>query len=75
MAGLTLQDAEARLAGWLAADAKLQAGQTVKYNDRLWTGADAAEIRNNIDYWQKKCQELSVSESGRGRSRVVSANW
>jgi hypothetical protein len=75
MAGLTLADAEARLAGWLSADAELQTGQTVKFNDRLLTRADALEVRNNIDYWQKKCQELEASKSGRGRSRTVSPNW
>jgi hypothetical protein len=75
MAGLTLEQAEERLAGWLAADAALQTGQTVKFNDRLLTRADAAEVRNNIDYWQKKCQELDAAATGRGRSRTVSANW
>jgi hypothetical protein len=75
MAGLTLADAEGRLAGWLAADAQLQTGQTVKFNDRLLTRADAAEVRNNIDYWQKKCQELSATTGGRGRARTVTPNW
>lgn len=75
MAGLTLADAETRLAGWLAADTELQSGQTVKYNDRLLTRADAAEVRNNIDYWQKKCTELEAATAGRGRSRTVQANW
>jgi hypothetical protein len=75
MAGLTLLQAEERLAGWLAADAELQSGQTFRYNDRLLTRADALEVRQNIDYWQRKCQELSVAESGRGRSRTVSPNW
>ena len=75
MAGLTLAQAESRLAGWLSADNELQTAQTVKFNDRLLTRADAAEVRNNIDYWQKKCQELEASTAGRGRSRTVQANW
>jgi hypothetical protein len=75
MAGLTLAQAEARLAGWLDVDTQLQAGQTVKFNERLLTRADAEQVRNNIDYWQKKCQELSQAETGRGRSRTVSPNW
>jgi hypothetical protein len=75
MTGLTLALAQERLAGWLAADAGLQDGQTVKYNDQLLTRADAAEVRNNIDYWQRKCQELASSEKGRGRSRTVSPSW
>lgn len=75
MAGLTLEDAEARLAGWLAADAQLQAGQEVWFDKRKLTRADAEQVRNNIDYWNKKCQELDASTNGRGRSINVSPNW
>lgn len=77
MAGLTLQQAEEKLNGWLDADTKIMSGQTVKFNDRLITRADAVEVRNNIDYWQKKCIELENKEQGgRGaRSRNVTANW
>lgn len=75
MAGLTLAQAEARLASWLRADEALETGQTIKINNRLLTKTDAAEVRNNIDYWQKKCQELSQTETGRGRTRTVSPNW
>lgn len=78
MAGITLAQAEAALAGWIAADAALQTGQSVRHeNGRTLTRADAGEIRQNIDYWNNKCQQLSesVSQGGRGRSRVVSANW
>jgi hypothetical protein len=75
MPGLTLLQAEERLAGWLLADAGLQDGQSFRWNDRLLTQADAAEVRQNIDFWNKKCQELSAAESGRGRSRVVAPNW
>jgi hypothetical protein len=75
MAGLTLAQAEAHLTGWLEADAQLQAGQTVRYNDRLLTRADALEVRNNIVYWNELCRELFAAESRRGRSRTVSPNW
>ncbi|MDD5587423.1 MAG: DUF6148 family protein [Alphaproteobacteria bacterium] len=75
MSGLTLEQAQAQLLGWLNADTQLQSAQSVRYNERLLTRADAVEVRNNIDYWQKKCQELSAAESGRGRSRTVSPRW
>lgn len=77
MAGLTLAQAEAKLQGWLDADTQLQSGQSVRFNDRMLTRADVLEVRNNIDYWQQKCQELAAKEQGgRGsRSRTVSANW
>jgi hypothetical protein len=75
MAGLTLAQAEAKLEQWLAADEGVQGGQSVRYNDRVLTRADAIEIRNNIDYWNKKCQELEAKETGGGRSRTVAPDW
>lgn len=79
MAGLTLATAEAALNSWVAADAALAAGgQSVRHESgRMLTRADSAEIRNNIDYWNKQCQQLggSVANGGAGRSRVVSAGW
>ena len=41
-------DAQARLNGWLSADAEVQGGQTVRYNDRMLTRADAIEITSII---------------------------
>ena len=78
MAGLTLAQAQERLDSWIAVDLALAGGQSVRDSDgKMLTRADAAEVRNNIDYWQKKCQELSASSAagGRGRSRTVSPSW
>jgi hypothetical protein len=75
MAGLTLDQAEAKLNEWLAADTDLQSGQTVRFGERFLTRADALEVRNNITYWQQKCQELSQLAQGRGRSRTVTPLW
>ena len=78
MAGITLAQAESKLAGWLAADDGLQSSQTYRHESgRTLTRADAAEVRQNIDYWDKKCRELGATSagSGLGRSRIVSANW
>lgn len=70
MAGITLAQAETALAAWLAADQALAGGaQSVRVNtggiDRQVTAADAAEIRNNIDYWNGWCVRLSPRENGR----------
>jgi len=78
MVGLTLAQAQERLDGWLAVDMALAGGQTVRDSDgKMLTRADAGTVRENIDYWQKKCQELQASSlsGGRGRSRVVSPSW
>lgn len=74
MAGLDLATAETKLAQWLEIDTQLQQGQQVRFNDRWLTRADAEQVRNNIDYWNKKCQEAAAAE-GRGRSVNVSPNW
>jgi hypothetical protein len=75
MAGLTLAQAEAKLAEWVAADTALQAGQVVRMGDRILTRVDALEIRNNITYWDMKTKELDARESGIKRSRTVSPSW
>lgn len=75
MAGLTLDKAEEKLAEWMAADTETQNGQMVKYNDRWLTRADALEVRNSIDYWQRKCQELSAAQTRGSRSRTVTPQW
>jgi len=64
MAGLTLENAEAQLAIWLAADTALAGGaqsyriETGVGTSRQVTRADAAQIQRNIDYWDQKCKQL-----------------
>jgi hypothetical protein len=70
VAGISLSQAETALAAWLAADAALAGGaQSVRINtggtDRQVTAADAAEIRNNIEYWNNWCVRLSPRSNGR----------
>jgi hypothetical protein len=70
MAGITLADAEAQLAAWLAASTAVANGQSYTIEGRSLTRADAAEIRRSLDYWDQKVQTLSMRSSGRGRSIV-----
>lgn len=70
MAGITLADAEAQLAAWLAASTAVATGQSYSIEGRSLTRADAAEIRRSLDYWDQKVQTLSALSFGRGRSRV-----
>lgn len=58
MAGITLAQAEAKLAVWMAADEKVAGGQAVDLDGRRLTRADAAEIRRNIAYWDGWCRRL-----------------
>ncbi|MCP3177294.1 DUF6148 family protein [Desulfuromonas sp. KJ2020] len=65
MAGITLETAEAQLQYWIAADMAVSGGQSFEHNSggqvRKMTRADAAEIRNNIDYWDGWCRRLDPS--------------
>ncbi|HJX14411.1 MAG TPA: DUF6148 family protein [Candidatus Deferrimicrobiaceae bacterium] len=70
MAGITLVQAEAQLALWLAASEKVASGQSYTIGARTLTRADARAIQQQIDFWDKKCQELS-GESNVKRSIKV----
>lgn len=59
MAGITLAQAEEHLAEWLAADAAVASGQAYSIGGRSLTRAHAAEIRTNIQFWDRKVKEMS----------------
>lgn len=67
MAGITLQQAEAKLAEWMSADTKVSAGQEYSIAGRTLRRSDAQEIRENIKFWDAKVRELEALESGSGR--------
>lgn len=71
MAGITVDQAQARLDAWLDADAAVSANQAYSINGRSLTRANASEIRANIDYWNNKVQELTAVASGRRGPRYV----
>lgn len=77
MAGLTLANAEAQLALWLAASAAVAGRQEYEIDTgnggrRRLKSADAAEIRQQIDYWQGKIATLTTAAAGgRIRTRYV----
>lgn len=76
MAGITLAQAEVALALWLAADAALSTSQSYEIDTgngrRKLTRADAAEVRNNITFWDGKVNALTAAASGgRRRTRYV----
>lgn len=71
MAGITLAQAEANLALWLAANAAVATSQSYSIKDRSLTRADAGEIRQQIDYWQGWVMKLTAQSTGRRRTRYV----
>lgn len=59
MAGITLAQAEAQLAAWLDAGIKTAAGQSVTIGTKQVTRANAAEITNQINFWDGQVKRLS----------------
>ena len=59
MAGITLDQAQAQLTLWLAADSAVASGQSYSIGDRHLTRANATEITKKIDYWDMQVQRLT----------------
>lgn len=72
MAGIDLSTAEAKLALWLDAEAKVAAGQAYSMNGRSLTRANLKEIGERIEYWNGWVQRLTAN-SGRVGMRVRGA--
>lgn len=58
MAGITLAQATAKLAEWMAADTAVAGGQEYSINGRSLRRSDAQEIRNNIKFWNDQVLQL-----------------
>lgn len=75
MAGITLAQAEQKLAEYLAAETKILAGQKVEIDGKLLQRADLETVQAGITAWDKRVKDLSEAGSGRPRSRTVSPAW
>lgn len=64
MAGITLAQAEAQLAVWIAASTAVTSGQSYTIGTRSLDRVDAAEIREQIQFWDAKVKELARGSSG-----------
>lgn len=74
MPGITIDQAQAQLALWMAADTAVASGQSYSIGGRSLTRANAAEITNKINYWNGWVVKLSRSSAGiRVRYGVVSS--
>lgn len=69
MAGITLAQAEAKLATWLAADDAVATNQSYTINGRSLNRTNAAEIRQNITYWQDQIERLERKAGTRRTTR------
>ncbi len=70
MAGITLETAQKHLDAWLEAELTVTTGQSYTIGSRVLTRANLTEIRNAIDYWNKKVIVLDNAKKAGGRNRV-----
>lgn len=73
MAGITLAQAEAQLAAYLAAETAVLKSQRYEVAGRMLTRADLKEIRFGIEVWDARVKNLSRRAAGRSRSRTIVA--
>lgn len=71
MAGITLAQAEAQLAAYLAAETAVLSGQSYEIANRRLTRADLATIQEGIKIWSTRVDTLSASSIGTGRVRTI----
>ncbi len=73
MAGITAAQAQTQLDLYLAAEAKVLAGQTYEIAGRRLTRANLAEIQAGIKTWDDRAKNLDAAGAGRSRARTIVA--
>lgn len=71
MSGITLAQAQAQLAAYLAAETAVLGGQAYEINGRRLTRADLQAIQTGIDSWNRRCIQLGGKAEGRTRGRTI----
>lgn len=71
MAGITVEQAQAQLDAYLAAELAVLSGQSYEIAGRKLTRADLDAIQAGINAWNTRLVALSVQETGRGRARTI----
>lgn len=71
MAGITLAQAQVKLALWMEADERVAAGQSYTIAGRSLTRVNASEIRDSINFWEAKVRQIESASAGRRRTRYV----
>ena len=71
MAGITLAQATAQLAAYLAADTAVLSGQKYEISGRMTQRADLQTIQAGITTWNERVATLTRQSTGRSRARTV----
>lgn len=73
---MTSATAQTHLDAWLAADLAVSTGQAYSIGGRSLTRANAAEIREQLTYWQSILNRLEAVAAGNtGNASVVTPKW
>jgi 3-deoxy-D-manno-octulosonate 8-phosphate phosphatase KdsC-like HAD superfamily phosphatase len=75
MAGITLQQAELKLAMYLAAEEAVLTGQEYEIAGRKLKRADIEFIQRGIETWNKRVKDLAVSASGSRRTITIKPSF
>ena len=74
---ISLETAQKHLDTWLEAELSISTGQSYTMagtnGSRTLTRANLTEVRNSIEYWNKKVEEAKAASKGRARSRIYRA--
>lgn len=71
MSGITLEQAQAQLAAYLAAEQKVLKNQSYEIDGRKLTRAHLDVIQDGIRIWNDRVIMLTNKANGRSRSRTV----
>lgn len=75
MAGITLAQAQAQLDTWLAASTAVASSQSysiqTETGQRQLTRANAAEIQQQVKFWNQMVRDLSRAAGGNSRMRYL----
>lgn len=67
---LTLQQAQTALDAWIAADLAVARGQSYSMNGRSLTLANTREIREQIQYWERRVATLQSANQNQQAALV-----
>lgn len=67
----TLSQAQTALDAWIAADLAVAKGQSYSMNGRSLTLANVKEIREQIQYWERRIMSLSSSSCNNQPAALV----
>jgi hypothetical protein len=71
LSAITVEQAQAQLNAYLAAETAALAGQSYEIAGRRLTRANLKDIREGIEYWSRRVGELTTRSAGRSRARTI----